>query len=65
MAFSKGMSYIRVHSFISVSLRFPTVGCYVITKGKIFSLAFFFCVKVDGLAAKLTPERDLSMTFLR
>ena len=36
----------------------------VIQKGKILSLAFFFCVKADGLAAKLTPERDLSMTVL-
>ena len=24
----------------------------------------FFCVKANGLAAKLTPERDLSMTVL-
>ena len=28
------------------------------------SSAFFFCVKADGLSAKLTPERDLSMTIL-
>ena len=41
-----------------------TAGWYVVTKGKILSLAFFFCVKADDLAAKLTPERDLSMTVL-
>ena len=27
-------------------------------------IRLFFCVKADGLAAKLTPERDLSMTVL-
>ena len=28
------------------------------------SLTFFFCVNAYGLAAKLTPERDLSMIVL-
>ena len=32
---------------------------YVVTKGKILSLAFFFCVKADALEAKLKPEGDL------
>jgi len=41
-----------------------TAEWYVVTKGKILSLAFFFCVKADVLAAKLTPEKDLSMTVL-
>ena len=38
-----------------------TAGWYAVTKGKILSLAFFFCVRADGLEAKLNPERDLSM----
>ena len=41
-----------------------TAGWYVVTKGKILSLAFFFCVKANGPSAKLTPERDLAMTVL-
>ena len=45
----------RLHCSISVCLRLFTAGWYVVTKGKILSLAFFFCVKADGLAAKLTP----------
>ena len=49
---------------ISVCLRLLTARWYVVTKDKILSLALFFCVKADGLAAKLTPERDLSMTVL-
>ena len=44
---------------ISVYLRLSTAEWYVVPKGEILSLAFFFCVKADGLAAKLTPERDL------
>ena len=52
------------HCSISVCLKLFTAGWYVVTKGKILSLAFFFCVKADGLSAKLTPERDLSMTVL-
>ena len=49
---------------ISVCLRLLTAGWYVVTNSKILSLAFFFCVKAAGLAAKLTPERDLSVTVL-
>ena len=64
MIFSKGLFCIRLHCSISVCLRLFTAGCYVATKGKILSLAFFFCVNADGLAAKLTLERDLSMTVL-
>ena len=55
---------IRHHCSISVCLRLFTAGWYVVTKGKLLSLAFFFRVKADGLAAKLTPERDLSKTVL-
>ena len=54
----------RLHCSSSVCLRLLTAGWYVVTKGKILSLAFFFCVKAYGLVAKLTPERDLSMTVL-
>ena len=64
MVFSKGSFCIRRHSSISVYLRLSTAEWYVVTKGEILSLAFFFCVKADGLAAKLTPEKDLSMTVL-
>ena len=46
---------------MSVFNRLLTAVWYVVTEGKILSLAFFFCVKADGLAAKLIPERDLSM----
>ena len=45
-------------------MRLFTAGWYVVTKGKILSLALFFCIKADGLAAKLTHERDPSMTIL-
>ena len=62
MVFSKGWFCIRLHCSINVCLRLFTAGCYVVTKGKILSLALFFCVKADGLSAKLTPERDLSCT---
>ena len=54
----------RLHCSISVCLRLFTAGWYVVTKGRILSLAFIFCVKADGLSAKSTPERDLSMTDL-
>ena len=60
MVFSKGWLCIRLHCSISVCLRLFTAGWYVVTKGKILSLAFFFCAKADGLAAKLT----LKGTFL-
>ena len=39
-----------------------TAARYVVTKGTIPSLAVFFCVRADGLEAKLTTERDLSIT---
>ena len=55
MFFSKGWFCIRLHCSFSVCLRFFTAGWYVVTKGKILSLAFFFCVKADGLSAKLFP----------
>ena len=64
MVFSKGLFCIRLHCSINVCLRLVTAGWYVVTKGKILSLEFSFCVKADGLAAKLTPEKDLSMTVL-
>ena len=54
----------RLHCSISACLRLFTAGWYVVTKGKILSLTFFFCVKADGPAAKPTPEKDLSMTVL-
>ena len=66
MVSSKGRFCIRLHCSISVCLRLytATAGWYVVTKGKLLSLAFFFCVKADGLSAKLTPARDVSMTVL-
>ena len=54
----------RLLCFISVCFRLLTAGWYLVTKGKILSLAFFVCFKADCLAAKLTPERDLSMIVL-
>ena len=51
----------RLHCSINICFRLLTVGCFVVTKGKILSLAFFFCVRADDVEAKLTPERDLSM----
>ena len=47
----------RLHCYTSVCFRLFTAGWYVVTKGKILSLAF--CVKTDSLA-----ERDLCMTVL-
>ena len=64
MVYIKGSFCTRLHCSISVCLRLFTAGWYVVTKGKILSLAFLFWVKADGLSAKLTPERDLSITVL-
>ena len=64
MVYSKGSFCIRLHCSISVCFRLFTAGGYLVTKGKTLSLAFFFCVNGDGLSAKLTPERDLSLTVL-
>ena len=50
-----GETLVQPHCSIRVCLRLFTAMWYVVTKGKILSLAFFFCVKADGLAAKLTP----------
>ena len=55
---------LRLYCSISVCSRLFTAGWYVLAKGKILSLVLFFCVKADGPAAKLNPERDLSMTVL-
>ena len=49
--FNKGWFCIRVHCSINVCFTLLTTGWYVVTKGKILSLAF-------GLEAKITPERD-------
>ena len=54
MVFSKGCFCIRLHCSISVCLTLFTAGWYVVTKSKILSLEFSFCVEGDGLAAKLT-----------
>ena len=50
-----GETLVQPHCSIRVCLSLFTAVWYVVTKGKILSLAFFFCVKADGLAAKLTP----------
>ena len=47
----------RLYCYIGVCLRLFTAGWFVVTTGKILSLAF--CVKINGLA-----ERDLCMTVL-
>ena len=41
---------------INVCFRLLTTGWYIVAKGKILSLAF-------SLEAKITPERDRSMTL--
>ena len=51
MVFSKGWLCIRGHCSINVCFRLLTTGWYVVAKGIIF-----------GLEAKITPERDYSMT---
>ena len=55
---------IQIIKQFTLQLDITLMEWYVVTKGKILSLAFFFCVKADGLAAKLTAEKDLSMTVL-
>jgi len=62
--FSAKADFVLDSCSISVGLRLSTAEWYVVTKGKILSSAFFFCVKADGLSAKLTPEKDLYMTVL-
>ena len=61
MVFSKGSFCMRVHYSISICFRLLAAGWYVVIKGKIRFVAFFICLRADGLEAKLTPERDLSM----
>lgn len=53
MLFSKDWFCMKLHCFINICLRLLTAGWYVVTKGKILSSAFFFCVRADGLEAKL------------
>ena len=60
MVFSKGSFCMRVHYSISICFRLLAAGWYVVIKGKIGFVAFFICLRADGLEAKLTPERDLS-----
>ena len=61
MVFNKG--WFCIDRSIRVCLRLSTAEGYVVTNGKILSLEFFFCVKAAGLAAKLTPEKDLSIVL--
>ena len=51
----------RLHCSINIGFRLLTTGWYVVLKGKILSLAFFFCARADGLEAKLTSEKNLPM----
>ena len=55
----KADSFIRLHCSINILLRFLTAGWYIVTKGRILSLTFFFCVSADCPEAKL----QLSIIF--
>ena len=51
----------KLQCSISICFKFLTAGWYVVTKGSILSLPFFFSVSADCLEAKFIPDRDLSM----